>query len=214
MGREFLDLFEEWAESYDQSVEGYDEEYREVFANYDDILNTVADKAGNVVLEFGVGTGNLTQKLIGQGKTVYGVEPSAPMRKSTRKARGTRVNRGRGFFAVSAPPEPIDTVVSTYAFHHLTDAEKGEAIAKYGKLLKKGDKIVFADTAFRDKQAFQQAIQEARARGFHNLAEDLEREYYTTLDVLTKLFAEHGFSVTFTQKNAFVWVMEAVKQEK
>jgi putative AdoMet-dependent methyltransferase len=215
MGREFLDLFEEWAESYDQSVEGYDEEYREVFANYDDILNTVADKAGNVVLEFGVGTGNLTKKLIEQGKTVYGVEPSAPMRKKAREKLGANVSIVDGdFLQFPLPPEPIDTVVSTYAFHHLTDAEKGEAIAKYGKLLKKGDKIVFADTAFRDKQAFQQAIQEARARGFHNLAEDLEREYYTTLDVLTKLFAEHGFSVTFTQKNAFVWVMEAVKQEK
>jgi putative AdoMet-dependent methyltransferase len=214
MGREFLDLFEEWAESYDQSVEGYDEEYREVFANYDDILNTVADKAGNVVLEFGVGTGNLTKKLLKQGKTVYGVEPSAPMRKKAREKLGAHVSIVDGdFLQFPLPPEPVDTIASTYAFHHLTDEEKEKAIAKYGELLKKGDKIVFADTAFRDKQSFQRAVQEARARGFHNLADDLEREYYTTLDVLTKLFAEQGFSVTFTQKNAFVWVMEAVKQE-
>jgi putative AdoMet-dependent methyltransferase len=213
MGREFLDLFEEWADSYDQSVEGYDEEYREVFANYEDILNTVASKAGSVVLEFGVGTGNLTKKLLEQGKTVYGIEPSEPMRKKAREKLGDNVSIVDGdFLQFPLPPKPIDTIVSTYAFHHLTDEEKGEAIAKYGNLLKKGDKIVFADTAFRDRQAFQRTVEEARERGFHHLADDLEREYYTTLDVLTKLFEENGFTVAFTQKNAFVWVMEAVKQ--
>jgi putative AdoMet-dependent methyltransferase len=184
-----------------------------VFANYEDILNTVASKAGSVVLEFGVGTGNLTKKLLEQGKTVYGIEPSEPMRKKAREKLGDKVLIVDGdFLQFPLPPKPIDTVVSTYAFHHLTDEEKGEAIAKYSQLLKKGDKIVFADTAFRDRQAFQRAIEEARERGFHNLADDLGREYYTTLDVLTKLFKENGFTVTFTQKNAFVWVMEAVKQ--
>ncbi|MBB5324855.1 ubiquinone/menaquinone biosynthesis C-methylase UbiE [Anoxybacillus tepidamans] len=33
------------------------------------------------MLEFGVGTGNLMKKLLVEaGKTVYGIEPSAPMR--------------------------------------------------------------------------------------------------------------------------------------
>ncbi|SFA38485.1 putative AdoMet-dependent methyltransferase [Parageobacillus thermantarcticus] len=213
MGREFLDLFEAWADSYDQSVGGYDEEYRDVFANYEDILNTVASKAKSVVLEFGVGTGNLTKKLLEQGKTVYGIEPSEPMRKKAHEKLGDKVSIVDGdFLQFSLPPEPVDTIVSTYAFHHLTDREKQEAIAKYGKLLNKGDKIVFADTVFRDRQTFQHAVEEARERGFHHLADDLEREYYTTLDVLTKLFEENGFTVTFTQKNVFVWVMEAVKQ--
>lgn len=94
----------------------------------------------------------------------------------------------------------------------MTDAEKDEAIAKYSQLLHSGGKIVFADTAFRDKEAFRQTVEAARARGFHDLADDLEREYYTTLDVLASLFANHGFSVSFAQQNAFVWVMEAVKQ--
>lgn len=213
MGREFLDLFAAWADSYDRSVGGDDEEYRDVFANYEDILNTVASKAKNVVLEFGVGTGNLTKKLLEQGKTVYGIEPSEPMRKKAREKLGDKIAIVDGdFLQFSLPPEPVDTIASTYAFHHLTDREKQEAIAKYGKLLNKGDKIVFADTAFRDRQTFRRAVKEARERGFHHLADDLEREYYTTLDVLTKLFEENGFAATFTQKNAFVWVMEAVKQ--
>ncbi|MGG3019375.1 class I SAM-dependent methyltransferase [Geobacillus stearothermophilus] len=213
MGREFLDLFEQWAESYDRSVEGGDEQYRDVFAGYDRILNTVADKAGRVVLEFGVGTGNLTKKLLERGKTVYGIEPSAPMRKKAAKKLGGRaVIMDGDFLQFPVPPEPVDTIASTYAFHHLTDEEKDEALGKYSQLLQTGGKIVFADTAFRDKKAFRQAVEAARERGFHDLADDLEREYYTTLDVLASLFASHGFSVSFAQQNAFVWVMEAVKQ--
>jgi putative AdoMet-dependent methyltransferase len=60
--------------------------------------------------------------------------------------------------------------------------------------------------------AFQQAIDEAIQRGFHNLAEDLQREYYTTLDALERMFHAGGFFVEFTRLNKFVWLMEAVKQ--
>jgi putative AdoMet-dependent methyltransferase len=213
MGREFLDLFETWAESYDESVEGHDEEYREVFAGYETILDKVVEKSGNIVLEFGVGTGNLTKKLLDQGKKVYGIEPSAPMRKKAYEKLGDKVSVQDGdFLSFPIPAEQIDTIVSTYAFHHLTDEEKERAIANYGKLLKKGGKIVFADTAFADKNAFQQTIDEAIERGFHNLAEDLQREYYTTLDALKRMFNTHGFAVEFTQLNKYVWLMEAVKQ--
>lgn len=31
MGREFLSLFDHWADSYDDTVSGHDEQYKEVF---------------------------------------------------------------------------------------------------------------------------------------------------------------------------------------
>jgi putative AdoMet-dependent methyltransferase len=213
MGREFLELFETWANSYDETVGGHDEQYREVFEGYEAILNTVVHKSGNVVLEFGVGTGNLTKKLLDAGKTVYGIEPSAAMREKALEKLGESVSIQDGdFLRFPAPKEPIDTIVSTYAFHHLTDEEKAQAIANYGKLLHKGGKIVFADTAFANKEEFQQTINEAIERGFHILAEDLQREYYTTLDALERMFKAGGFSIEFNRLNKFVWLMEAVKQ--
>lgn len=212
MGREFLDIFETWAQSYDASVYGHDEQYRDVFNGYDTILNTVVEKSGRVVLEFGVGTGNLTKKLLEAGKTVYGIEPSAPMRElAMEKLEGVSIQDG-DFLQFPLPPESIDTIVSTYAFHHLTDEEKEQAISKYGKLLNKGGKIVFADTAFVDRKTHEQMMNEAKAKGFHDLAEDLKREYYTTLPSLDHMFVNNGFSVSFTSMNRFVWLIEAVKQ--
>ncbi|MFZ3588256.1 class I SAM-dependent DNA methyltransferase [Bacillus sp. DJP31] len=212
MGREFLELFESWADNYDDSVSGHDEEYRDVFKYYDQILETVVELSVGTVLEFGVGTGNLTNTFVEKGITVIGIEPSIPMREQAIEKLPSTISITDGdFLDFSWPKEKINTIVSTYAFHHLTDEEKGTAVAKYGNYLQKGDKIVFADTVFESKQAHLEMVDKSRERGFHNLAEDLLREYYTTIEVLEKIFMQNGFSVTFSRCNDFVWVMEAVK---
>lgn len=68
MGLEFMPIFEEWALDYDEEVNGGNLEYQEVFANYWQILDEIAALSGDTVLEFGSGTGNLTEKLVAAGK--------------------------------------------------------------------------------------------------------------------------------------------------
>jgi putative AdoMet-dependent methyltransferase len=211
MGKEFIELFEHWADSYDSSVSGHDEEYREVFLHYEKILGEVAKRANGHVLEFGVGTGNLTLKLLEKGLTVTGIEPSPSMRKIAKEKLGDKVEIIDGDFLHYPKDISIDTIVSTYAFHHLTDEEKLQAIADYGNLLKEGGKIVFADTMYESENAFKEAISDALSKGFHNLAEDLQREYYTTIPKLRNMLEENGFSSDFERVNDFVWIMEAEK---
>ncbi|MFC7372732.1 class I SAM-dependent DNA methyltransferase [Fictibacillus iocasae] len=212
MGREFIDLFDEWASSYDDTVSGHDVEYKEVFDQYEVILDTVAAKSSGNVLEFGVGTGNLTEKLRGKGLSVFGIEPSTEMRKKT-EARFPDLTLFDGdFLSFPKIDAPISTIVSTYAFHHLTDEEKDKAIELYSQLLEQNGKIVFADTAYlhdEDRKSRHAIVQE---QGFMNLLKDLQTEYYTTLEVLRSLFTKHGFSVSFTKMNEYVWLMEAVKK--
>lgn len=213
MGREFLDIFEKWAEQYDSSIYGHDKEYKEVFANYEAILEGTADEAFGHVIEFGVGTGNLTVKLLEKGLQVYGIEPSKTMRDLALKKLESKVFIGDGdFLAFSLPSNQVDSIVSTYAFHHLTDREKEEAVAKYGKFLQPGGKIIFADTMFEDEKQFFDTIEQAKQQGFNNLAEDLQREYYTTIPVLRDILERHGFNVSFTRYNHFVWLLNATKQ--
>src|SRR5699024_11705509 len=61
MSEHFNELFDHWSANYDDTVSGRDVEYKEVFKYYDDILQNIADRAFGSVLEFGVGTGNLTK---------------------------------------------------------------------------------------------------------------------------------------------------------
>ncbi|MFC3883014.1 class I SAM-dependent methyltransferase [Bacillus songklensis] len=213
MGREFLNIFEDWAEQYDSSVYGHDEEYKEVFARYEEILQGTANAAFGNVIEFGVGTGNLTTKLLEKGLNVYGIEPSKPMRDLALEKLDNKVSIEDGDFLNFPLPEgQVDSIVSTYAFHHLTDLEKEEAVAKYGKFLQPGGKIIFADTMFENEQSFIDTIEQAKQRQFNNLAEDLQREYYTTIPVLRAILEKHGFDVTFNRYNHFVWLLNATKK--
>lgn len=211
MGREFVEIFDEWVHSYDESVSGKDPEYRDVFAKYDEILLAVAKKSFGTVVEFGTGTGNLTAKLIAAGYSVIGIEPNAAMRTVTAK-RFPELTIIDGDLLVFETPKKVDTFVSTYVFHHLKDPDKEKALSLYASLLPIGGKIVFADTVFTSEEAKQAQISKERARGFNNVADDLEREYYTTIPVLTETFEKAGFTVQFEQMNDFVWLMDAIKK--
>jgi putative AdoMet-dependent methyltransferase len=212
MGREFNELFDEWSHSYDQTVTGHDPEYEDVFLNYDKILSTVAKRASGTVIEFGVGTGNLTAILYKKGLNVLGIEPSEGMRTiAEQKLKEIKILDG-DFLDFPEFDTKVDTLVSTYAFHHLTDEEKDIAIQKYSHLLKENGRIVFADTVFPTEEAKQDMIQDALKKNFNRLAEDLQTEYYTTIPVLQQIFQKHGFTVNFTKLNPFVWLIDAKKE--
>ncbi|WP_188384166.1 class I SAM-dependent DNA methyltransferase [Ornithinibacillus halotolerans] len=211
MGREFIEIFDGWAEDYDQTVAGIDPEYREVFRNYDEILQEVTMQSKGNVLEFGVGTGNLTKKLLQAGHDVIGIEPSQAMRKIFEKKIPETIVLDGDFLQYPELNIPIQTIVSTYAFHHLTDAEKEVAVKKFTTLLEKNDRVVFADTMFESVAAKQKVIDEAERNGYTTLVEDLKREYYPTTDTIEKIFKDKNFSITFKQMNDFVWLIIAIK---
>ncbi|WP_332237780.1 class I SAM-dependent methyltransferase [Sporolactobacillus sp. KGMB 08714] len=214
MGREFIETFERWADHYDRSVHGGSPEYREVFRDYDSILEEVAKQAEGTVLEFGTGTGNLSTKLLDAGLTVFGVEPSEKMRsKAHDKLPDLKLFDG-DFLDFPVPDRPVDTIVSSYAFHHLTDEEKGDAITKYNRLLPVHGKIVFADTLFENEVAKRQIWHWAGTQGFADLLKDLQTEYYSLLPVLDQVLRERHFAANFRQLNKFVWLMIAEKTDE
>lgn len=211
MGREFVSLFDKWASTYDESVSGSDVEYKEVFSGYEEILELVAEGSKGNVLEFGVGTGNLTEKLLEAGHKVYGIEPSRGMREIAAK-RFPKVEIVDGdFIDFPKPNDTIHSIVSSYAFHHLTDEEKTKAISVYRGLLPVHGRVVFADTVYAGEFSKRRMIAEAEKNQYYHLLHDLKTEYYTTIDVLSAMFYENGFTVKFSQCNPFVWLIQAEK---
>jgi putative AdoMet-dependent methyltransferase len=213
MGREFDNLFDKWSETYDSVVlESNDEEYKEVFDKYDDILLSVVNNVSGNVLEFGLGTGNLTEKLLQNNNRVIGIEPSKNMRLVAKQKLGNIEIYDGDFLKFQIPNQKIDGIVSTYAFHHLTDTEKDEAVKLYSEILSPNGKIVFADTIFKDEDHRTEIINDAKAKGFLNLVNDLETEYYTTIPVMSEIFKKNGYEASFEQLNKFVWLIIAEKK--
>lgn len=214
MGEQFNELFDAWAASYDNTVQGEDLEYREVFKNYETILQEISDRAHGFVLEFGVGTGNLTKKLIANGLEVVGIEPSENMRRiAGQKLPNTKIMKG-SFLSFPSQAKKADTIVSSYAFHHLTDREKEQAIKSYKDILASQGKIIFGDTIFENKRKQEEAYLKAKNNGYHRLAEDLQTEFYTTIPKMKEILHSHGFTVNFEQINDFVWIMDAQNKGK
>ncbi|AIY06439.1 SAM-dependent methyltransferase [Planococcus sp. PAMC 21323] len=210
MGREFVEIFDEWVHTYDESVNGNDEQYKDVFLKYNEILQAVADAALGPVVEFGVGTGNLTEKLLERNLEVVGVEPNQSMRQVTNiKMPGVVVIDG-DFLEFETPISP-QSFVSSYAFHHLTDKEKTQAFKLYAEKLPAGGKVIFADTVFDSQQSKKEIIAFEEARGHVNLVEDLNREYYTTIPKLEELITKAGFTVKLSKMNNYVFLIEATK---
>ncbi|WP_407371993.1 class I SAM-dependent methyltransferase [Carnobacterium sp.] len=213
MGREFLDIFTDWSSDYDDFVEGNDPEYKAVFEGYSNILKEIVQRSGMNVLEFGIGTGNLTQRLLSSGKWVFPIEPSKEMRELAKKKLPSEIMIYDGDLQnYPKPTRQVDTIVSSYVFHHLTDTEKGIALKKYADQLEKGGKVVFADTMFESQEVLNQKIVQAKEHKFYTLADDLEREYYTLIPTLLNLFNLAGFNVSIEQMNEYVWIVEGEKQ--
>lgn len=211
MGREFVGIFDEWVHTYDDSVNGHDPEYSAVFENYQGILAAVAKRAVSPVIEFGTGTGNLTAELLKRRHEVVGIEPNAAMRTAAKEKFPELILLDGDFLKFDAPATPM-SFVSSYAFHHLTDDEKAEAITHYAEVLAPGGKVVFADTVFVSEEAKLGRIVYEEGEEHLNLVEDLKREYYTTLPVLKTMFESNGFDIEFTQMNDYVILMDATKR--
>lgn len=214
MGLEFIPIFTEWAKEYDATVEGRDPEYAEVFSRYPEMLQMIAEKSGNQVLEFGSGTGNLTTALLRAGKKVYPIEPSEEMRQIARQKPELKdVHFANGDMEnFEHPSTQIDTIVANFVFHHLNGIEKQRALKQYAALLPAGGKVIIGDTMFLSRMRFDDVILQSMASGKDTLADDLQREYYPLIPDLENYFHEAGFTATFLQINTFAWIVEATKK--
>ncbi|MCL2187658.1 MAG: class I SAM-dependent methyltransferase [Defluviitaleaceae bacterium] len=177
--------FDLWADGYDASVNMSDEDNTYPFAGYKNILNaiygTIMAAAPAKVLDIGIGTGTLASKLYTQGNIITGVDFSQKMLETTQiKMPGARLIQHD--FTKALPQElngeSFDFIVSTYALHHLTDAEKTAFIRTLLRHLSENGAIIIGDVGFPSRVA----LNECHA----NHAEDEwdDDEFYFVFDEL------------------------------
>lgn len=209
----FNALFDDWADNYDETLEKADGEYVEVFNNYNEILNEtvkhISKYEGAKVLDIGSGTGNLTNIASKAGYNVVGIEPNSKMRDIAMAKYPSEKFISGTFLSLPIDDNSVDAIINSYAFHHLTDEEKGTAIKLFKTKLKNDGVVIITDTMYASKNSKRAILEDAYDNNYENLAHDLETEFYTTHEVLTKLFEDEGFKVSYQQMNKFVWILTA-----
>lgn len=208
MSLPFMDIFKEWAHDYDGAVSGENPEYKDVFVNYDFMLQQASQEAFGHTIEFGPGTGNLTHKLMQRGLKVTPVEPSEDMLKIGEAKTGLSFVTGD---FLNFDVQDYDTVISSFAFHHLTDEEKQTALEMYYNALPTGGKVVILDTMFNSVEEKEAMIDYYTSLGFTNLVDDLNREYYPYKSTMQSISKKVGFKYQSTQMNRFAHLQVLTK---
>ena len=173
--------FDEKAASYDDDQES--PEYRRAMEL---VIASAAPGPEETVLDVGTGTGAIALALAGRAKQVLGRDVSKGMLDRAReKAAAEGIENAEfreGRFREPNVTEPVDVVVSNFAMHHLSDAEKHEAIEGIAALGPR--RFVLGDVMFFGEP-------------------DPEEPFYSpevddpaTVGVLADALTEAGFSLT------------------
>ncbi|MDD6770606.1 MAG: methyltransferase domain-containing protein [Inconstantimicrobium porci] len=113
------------------------------------------------------------------------------------------------FLSIPIEDHSLDAIINSYAFHHLTDDEKKEAVKLFKNKLQKDGLVIIADTMYESEIAKENILNDVKSSGYSSLLHDLETEFYTTHKILKNIFEHEGFKVSFLQMNKFVWILTA-----
>lgn len=205
--------FDRWAKSYDQDVAEAAKSNSWMFEDYERILDKVVDYcelASNrysVVLDIGVGTGNLASRFIEKCISVIGIDTSREMVAICKQKYPDMELRIGDFLKIPLPAQSVDLIVSSYAFHHLTPAEKNESILEMRRVLKPKGRVVIADLMFRDASHKQHIKQVLRESDRGDVADELDEEYPALFTDLEETFRREGYVFGGEQLTDSVWIL-------
>ena len=207
--------FDTWAETYDKDVLDESRSYYFTFKDYHRVLDTIveyADLPGKKymrVLDIGIGTGNLAGKFLEAGLDITGIDPSREMMKICREKHPEIPVIPGDFLNIPLPPQSIDLIVSSYAFHHLTPEEKAEAAYVMKRVLRPGGRIIIADLMFRNAAERKRIEDSLRRAGRDEIVEEYQEEYPGFFEDIVEAFDKAGFVTDGEQLTQSVWIIRA-----
>jgi ubiquinone/menaquinone biosynthesis C-methylase UbiE len=117
------------------------------------VLEAADVKPDAQIADLGCGTGQITLPLAARGARVLAVDVSPAMVRrleSQARSRGTESLDGlvMPIEELVLPAQSVDLVVSSYALHHLRDADKARLVSAAYSWLRPGGRLVVADMMF------------------------------------------------------------------
>ncbi len=142
----------------------------------EDMLKIAAPRPADACVDLGAGTGFVTMALAPLTSSVLAVDISGAMA-SALAARAQQDGLGNVSTQVGdlstfdLRPSSTDLVVSSYALHHLVDADKRALVTRSAQWLRPGGRLVIADMMFgrgasrRDRDILRQKVVALAAKG-------------------------------------------------
>ncbi len=191
-------------------VEMYDSshsEFRDIVKESDLVLDSLGIGDSDVLIDFGSGTGTFAIQAALRGAKVYAVDVSQPM---LDYAQAKAIKAGisnitfccSGFLSFEFEDQTADSIVTTFALHHLPDFWKGIALSRMHRMLEPDGQLYIHDAILEEHQAIENIatlIEELADAGGDFLREDTEghfREEFSTYDwIMDGLLTRTGFTI-------------------
>lgn len=182
-------------------------DFRDIKAESNRVLDLLAVKQGDTILDFGSGTGTFAIEAARRGAHVHAIDVSMTMLarakcKAEQEGVGGIEFHHAGFLTYEHPDDSADFVVTTFAFHHLPDFWKGVSLKRIHRMLKMDGQFYLHDVIIEEKDSLENIarfIDQQKEAGGDFLRDDAEghfRDEYSTYDwVMDGLLARVGFSV-------------------
>jgi putative AdoMet-dependent methyltransferase len=196
----------------ESQVKAYDAQMsklRDVKQEAENIIKLLEIGSDDLLVEFGIGTGEFCIEAAKQCKRVIGIDISITMLEFTRdkmKQRGTKnIDLVHGsLLTYQHLGSPVDFVISQLTLHHLPDFWKQIALNRIYSILRKGGTFYLKDTVYsfdieQYEKFFKQWIAKTRTFAGEELAQDVTtaiREEFSTCDwIMEELLRRAGFTI-------------------
>lgn len=201
-------LFDRWAQSYDTGVR----DASGPLFGYDNSLACaaqmlpVSDK--ELVLDVGIGTGNLSAILAGRGAIIYGVDPSEAMLARCRSAHPEFEVALGSFEDIPFSRCKFDAVVSSFSWHEVPLYRRQESLHEIVRILRPRGRLLVLDIIFASEPARDEA------RLVLGESWDDEEDYALVQDTDTQLRKAGFVGVRWIQTGPFHWAALARIREQ
>lgn len=198
------------ANDYDDNVQNENNPIRKGYSNLMKWIKKKTEKS-NVLIDLGCWTGNTSSQIKSDNK-IYCVDISQNMLDIAKnKFKNNKniffiKNDLLGFFDNLKNDNQVDTIISTYAIHHLTQKEKHILFEKIFYFLPKGWKVIFGDLMFKNKE-----YEKQMKNKYPNLVEDFNDELYWYIDDESKKLEFLGFKVEIKRFSDLSWGIYGIK---
>jgi putative AdoMet-dependent methyltransferase len=199
--------FDRLASSYDEQVKKPTQSFN-VHQDYDQALDLtvkwVSPIDGERGLDIGTGTGNLAGRFLALGIKMSAIDQSREMLKQCQRKYPNLKTKLGNFLAIPYLDGQFDFIVTSFAFHHLTEDQKPLALSEMRRVLKPHGRICITDLMFES----------LASQGKLDAVKAIEDEYYANRSLLLRWFEEHGYVTKQKQINELLHIVYAVPIRK
>lgn len=199
--------FDQQALTHDERVLHNDKEYKDYEEALRLIFQWVKPRGGEKGLDMGTGTGNLAQIFMQNGIPMSGVDQSKEMMKQCQSKHPHMDIKLGNFLAIPYMDNQFDFVVTSFAFHHISNEQKLLALNEMRRVLKSHGRICIGDLMFDNEAAQEQYMNELKENGRLTMMQD---KHYALCSSLLTWFDDHGYITKHTKLNELLYVVYAV----